>query len=457
MFEKLRNIIGIFPDLYRDLRYEKNRSENISVHNGQIRQISKTSSEGAHFRLLTKGGMSVYSTTRLDTIPDIRKTLIADAEISASHKQRKIIFDPVAPVKDDITINPRKNPLSVPIKHKLSLLSEYCRYIMSHTDYVTMSGSFTLEHAEKFFASSEGSEIRQDQLYSAMTFNVYIRTEYGDLQNLSISLGGNDDFEYLENQYGQVDNFLSELSKLKKAVPITGGRYNVILNPQLAGVFIHEAFGHLSEAEHIYYSEDLKNRLRIGSQIGPPYLNVIDDPSIPNVPGYYKYDDEGISGKKTYIIKDGIINSYLNDRDSAHYFGQELTGHCRAGDYASTPIIRMSNIYIDKGKHSPSQIFDSLDEGYYLLNARGGQTVGNHFTFGAQYGYRIKKGRKMEMVKDINISGELFSTLMNIKMIADDFEFDKRGGCGKDGQLISKSATGSSHIRIDNVAIGGKL
>lgn len=184
---------------------------------------------------------------------------------------------------------------------------------------------------------------------------------------------------------------------------------------------------------------------------------MIDDPSIKGIPGHYVYDDEGIKGKKTYIIKDGIINSYLNDRDSASYFQQGLTGHCRANSYSATPIIRMSNIYIDKGKCDVQDLFDSLDDGYYLLKAKGGQTVGNHFTFGAQYGHRIKNGKIAEAVKDINITGELFSTLMNIKMIADDFKFDRRGGCGKDGQLISKSSTGAPHIRIDNVGIGGKL
>lgn len=457
MFEKLKNIIGIFPGKYSDIRHERTVAEMISMNNGQIRQFSRNTGYGAHFRLLINGGMAVCSVTDLDNIPPRRDILINDAKISAENKKRKIIFDPQKPVIDHVRINPSRNPLDISMEEKLETLKKYCDHISSNIDCVSISGHYKMEFTDKHFCNYEGSQIRQEQLYNIINLNVFIRTRYGDLQNLALALGGSEDFSNIENQFHELEDYISQLSELKNAVPISGGRFNVILNPQLAGVFIHEAFGHLSEAEHIYYDEDLKKSLKIGNKIAEAHLNVLDDPSIPGVPGYYKYDDEGIMGKKTYIIKEGIVNSYLNDRDSAHYFSQELTGHCRANSYSVTPIIRMSNIYIDKGKYKASEIFDNMEDGYYLLNARGGQTVGNHFTFGAQFGYRIKNGKKQEMVKDINISGELFTTLMNIKEIADDFEFDRRGGCGKDGQLISKSSTGSSHIRIDNVGIGGKL
>ncbi len=457
MFNELEKLLKLFPDHYRDIRYEKNSTESIFLQNGKISRISKTGSEGTHLRILRNGGMAVFSATSLDDIQKNRDSLIRNAEISASRKKRKIVFEPQKPVSDEVLIASERNPLNVTMEEKLQLMKHYYQLLQSGIDCITMSAGFNQEFSDRHFMNSEGSRIKQKQLYLSMTFNTYIRTDHGDLQNLAVTIGGSDDYSDLISQEAVLEGYLSELSKLKKARPIPGGRFNVILNPQLAGVFIHEAFGHLSEAEHIYYNEDLKKSLKIGNRIAPPFLNVIDDPSIKGVPGYYKYDDEGISGKKTYIIKEGIVNSYLNDRDSAHFFGQELTGHCRARDYTATPIIRMSNIYIDKGENTASEIFDSLDDGYYLLNAKGGQTVGNHFTFGAQYGYRVENGKKKEIVKDINISGELFSTLMNIRMIADDFEFDKRGGCGKDGQLISKSATGSSHIRIDNVGIGGKL
>jgi TldD protein len=119
----------------------------------------------------------------------------------------------------------------------------------------------------------------------------------------------------------------------------------------------------------------------------------------------------------------------------------------------------MSNIFIEKGQTSFDDMISSIDNGYYLCGAKGGQTSGDQFTFGAQYGYQIRNGKLGNLVRDINMSGELFDTLANISMIGDDLEFAERGGCGKGGvgpmQLNSKSGKGSPHIKIDKVTLGG--
>jgi TldD protein len=131
----------------------------------------------------------------------------------------------------------------------------------------------------------------------------------------------------------------------------------------------------------------------------------------------------------------------------------------RAVDAHFTPIIRMSNIYIDPGESSLEEMVASIDDGYYLVGAKGGQTSGDQFSFGAQWGYRIVNGRLGSMVRDINMSGELFSTLQAITMVGNDLLFSERGGCGKGGggsmQLNRKSGKGAPHIKVDAVTIGG--
>ena len=117
----------------------------------------------------------------------------------------------------------------------------------------------------------------------------------------------------------------------------------------------------------------------------------------------------------------------------------------------------MSNIFIEPGGSTFDDMIASIDHGYYLVGAWGGQTSGDQFTFGAQYGYRIDNGKLGPMVRDINMSGELFSTLKATSMIGDDVWFDERGGCGKGWptQLNPKSGKGAPHIKIDQVTIGG--
>ncbi|NER02188.1 MAG: hypothetical protein F6K17_05845, partial [Okeania sp. SIO3C4] len=79
------------------------------------------------------------------------------------------------------------------------------------------------------------------------------------------------------------------------------GQYTVLLDPYMAGVFIHEAFGHLSEADSIYENPQMEELLKLGKPIGTKKLNVIDDATIDGLSGSIKYDDEGVPGKRKYL------------------------------------------------------------------------------------------------------------------------------------------------------------
>lgn len=116
----------------------------------------------------------------------------------------------------------------------------------------------------------------------------------------------------------------------------------------------------------------------------------------------------------------------------------------------------MGNIYIDKGKHSLDQMIESIENGLYLFGSAGGQTSGETFTFAVQGGYKIENGQIKGMVRDIALTGHLFTTLKNIEMVGNEVEFSKAGGCGKAGQILIQSGKGSAPIKIKNMGIGGR-
>lgn len=119
----------------------------------------------------------------------------------------------------------------------------------------------------------------------------------------------------------------------------------------------------------------------------------------------------------------------------------------------------MSNILIEPGSSTFAEMVASIDDGYYLVGAKGGQTAGDQFSFGAMWGFRIRGGRLGRMVRDVNMSGELFSTLRGISRVGDDLHFAQSGGYGKGGggpiQMNRKSGKGAPHIKIDRVTLGG--
>jgi TldD protein len=127
-----------------------------------------------------------------------------------------------------------------------------------------------------------------------------------------------------------------------------------------------------------------------------------------------------------------------------------------AEDYRYAPIVRMGTIFIQPqpGGGALDDLLARMGDGLYLLDAKGGQTSGENFTFGANYGYMVRGGKIGEMVRDINISGNLYQTLKDIAAVAGDFELSTTGGCGK-GQTNIKSCHGGPHTYISNVVIGG--
>jgi TldD protein len=91
----------------------------------------------------------------------------------------------------------------------------------------------------------------------------------------------------------------------------------VILDPELAGVFIHEAFGHLSEADFVYENPQAREMMTLGRRFGKPALNVGDNGAASGLRGTLPYDDEGTPSQDTVLIRDGILVGRLHSRETA--------------------------------------------------------------------------------------------------------------------------------------------
>ena len=225
----------------------------------------------------------------------------------------------------------------------------------------------------------------------------------------------------------------------------------VVLDPELAGVFVHEAVGHASEADLVLEgSSVLENR--IGEQVASPLINVIDDPTLHEY-GYYPFDAEGVQSAKTMIIKDGILDSYLHSRETAGHLGG-TPGHSRGQGY-SIPVVRMSNTYIDNGDATFEEMLEDVENGMYLIGSRGGQvnTGEGVFQFNAEKGYLIENGELTALLRDVSLSGKTLEILKNITTVGNDLTMHS-GRCGKNGQLVPVT-DGSPHISISKALVGG--
>ncbi|MEW6215948.1 MAG: TldD/PmbA family protein, partial [Nitrospirota bacterium] len=286
-----------------------------------------------------------------------------------------------------------------------------------------------------------------------------VAKENGLIQTASVHLGASDNFAKLRNRHGDVEKKLKVALEMLSSKAVDSGMYTVILDPSISGVFIHEAFGHLSEADTLVHNHSIRNEMKLGRRMGPEILNIVDCGNYPGKPGHYAYDDEGVASRKTYLVKDGILSGRLHSRETAAVFEEPLTGNARAVDYNFTPIVRMSNIFVEPHESSVEEMIQSIDKGLYLIGLKGGQTIGDMFTFGAQYGYLIENGKVKHMVRDLNMTGNLFITLQNVVAIGKDFFMNESGGCGKGSvgpmQMLWSSGQGGAPVMIKDIVIGG--
>ena len=453
MFETLRSMLSKASPEYADIRYEIKKETKIVFNGRELFHIGANSTDGFVIRILNKGGLSSVSFTRPADADAAVRTAEENAALVSRNVKNPVLFKKADVIKDTFLPRIDGDPRHVPMDEKLQLTRQYNSIPLKQEKIATTTIAYSEIIREKYFISTEGSEIREDLITTSLSGMITSR-DGTVTQNVRVGTGGSHGFELLRNREGEFEKKTAIALDLLQAKPVSGGTYNVVLNPDLSGVFTHEAFGHFSEADLIEDSPTMRDRMRIGSQLGNEALTITDDPTIPLQLGFYCYDDEGIKARPVMLMKDGVLAGRLHSRRTAAAFGEELTGHCVAEDYRYAPIVRMGTIFIEPGKNSLEDLLSMLGDGLYILDHKGGQTSGENFTFGAQYGYIIKGGRKGEMVRDINISGNLYHTLKNITAVGNDLVLSETGGCGK-GQVNVRSCHGGPHILVNDVVIGG--
>jgi len=400
---------------------------------------------------LFRGGWGFVSFNHTDNLRDRIELAVKQARLVGKEDSR---FIPTEPVVDIVAAETKKDPTTVLLASKKQLFDEYNDIILSTPKIQTSSIGYHDSQRKITFANSEGAYIEQTKVDLGLRLTA-IATEDGQVQQIGLSLGSLGDFSTIEGLQEEVREMAQRAVRLLSAPQAKGGEYTVILDPILAGVFAHEAFGHLSEADHVYENQRLQELMVLGRRFGGQHLNIVDGAAVPALRGSYKYDDEGVPAAKTYLIREGILESRLHSRETAARMGEKPTGNARALNYRFPPIVRMTNTFIEPGSTSLEDMLGDIKEGIYVKDWYGGTTSLEMFTFSAAEAYMIRNGKVAELLRPVVLSGNVFATLDNIDAIGNDLEMNQGGGCGKGGQSPLPVSNGGPHIRIHRCLIGG--
>lgn len=453
MLERLRAMIDGVHAEFIDIRYEIKTETLISFAGKEIRSVGSNRTDGYVIRVGRRGGFSSATVTREEDVPRAIKLAVegADTVVATGGKKTELAGVPV--VDETVTLKLDGDPRQVRIDEKIELTREYNDLMLEQPSIETTNISYREVGREKFCVNSEGTRVSEELLTTGISGEAVAKR--GSLvQNVRVSVGGADGYNRLLDRHDVFRRKARIAEQLLDAEPVKGGTYDVVLSPNLAGVFTHEAFGHFSEADIIEDNPSLREKMSLGEKLGSEAVTIVADSTLPSQLGYYRYDDEGVPVKPVTLMDRGVLTGRLHSRRTAAAFGEPVSGHAVAEDMRYEPIVRMGTIFIKPGENSLEDLLKRMGDGLYLVDGKGGQTSGENFTFGAQYGYLVKNGELGGMVRDINIMGNLFTTLQSIEAVGNEMELSESGGCGK-GQMNMKSALGGPSVLIRKMVVGG--
>ena len=290
--------------------------------------------------------------------------------------------------------------------------------------------------------------------------NVTVIAKQGDRREQgSAGGGGRYDLAYFDETLVRqfVDSAVKQALINLESRPAPAGEMTVVLGNGWPGVLLHEAVGHGLEGDFNRKETSVFSG-RIGERVAAKGVTVVDQGDIADRRGSLNIDDEGNETRRTVLIEDGILVGYMQDETNARLMGTQSTGNGRRESYASAPMPRMTNTFMENGSYEPDEIIASIDKGIYAVNFGGGQVdiTSGKFVFSASEAWWVEGGKLQYPVKGATIIGNGPEVLKHVSMIGNDTALDSGiGVCGKDGQSVPVGV-GQPTLRIDvGLTVGG--
>ncbi|MHA1473576.1 MAG: TldD/PmbA family protein [Promethearchaeota archaeon] len=367
--------------------------------------------------------------------------------------------------KGNYEINPTSNnTIFHKIKQKIPLqsisLDEKMRFLLeieksAHIDSKIVSThiNYSDGESEKISYNNFDQYVRRKESGLLLNMQV-IAKQNGKQEGYFLNKGGLGGYEILQKSQNIASETAKNALELLNAKPAKPGKFDIIMDPSLSGTFVHEAFGHAAEADGVIAGESILAD-KMNKKIGEDIVTIIDDGSIEDQFGFTPFDDEGIKGQKNVIVKDGILVGFMHNLETASKMGVKPTGNARAMNISSSPLVRMTNMYLKPGNSTLDEMIQEIKNGLLCVGWTYGYCeITGQFMFKMAKAYMIENGEKTHIIRDAAISGLTLSVLKRITMLSKDYEMDP-GHCGKEGQSVSVGS-GGPHTMIKDMVIGGQ-
>lgn len=442
---------------YADLRVQTLRSTGLELRNGRIERAVEGEESGLGINVLVAGAWGFASTndTSVEALEKALTRALAMAKALSRNLKDPSGVAPAEAARARVEWKPKVDPQNVDVSEKEGIVRSMHDAVKPFREIKSTSGSYGDRVVTQEFYSSEGASVRT-RMTRTVAQLMFVARAAGHITSRRIRVGGATGFElYRETDVAKkAEEGARAAVRLLRAPAPKSGRTTVVLDPELTGVFSHEALGHACEGDLVAAGESCLAG-RLGEGLGSPLVTLVDDSTVAGQFGSFPYDDQGQESRARTLMEGGVLKAYLTDRASAYRLKQPPTASARAESYSARPLVRMTNIYIRAGDLSFDELIADVKQGVYAVGSRGGQvdTAKGSFQFNAQESYEIKNGKLGRPLRDVSLTGATLDTLAQIDGLSREFAWGDPGYCGK-GQYVPVG-DGGPHTRIRDCVVGG--
>ncbi len=443
---------------FADIRIEHNTGTRLEFVNDNAKKVIQFNEKGLGIRAFIDGAWGFATLTKItkEAVKEAADSAVRLAKISRAYIKEPFKIDAKAYRGKSVNLG-NKPTDKIPISDKtdfVKFLSEQARNF--DTRIATAKVIYTDVISNKIIANSFGTHVEMQISLPRVSILTTAR-EGTNRQRGYKSIGLAGGFEIFETEKAQKlgEESAKQAVMLLSAKAAPSGVFDVVADPELTGVFVHEAFGHASEAD-AFTAKNTVLEDKLGKKVGNEFVNLSDDPTIPGLRGSFEYDSEGTKTRKRKLVVNGVLTEILHSLETAARLNLEPNGAARAQDYGYVPIPRMSNTFMEPGDWSKDEIIEDTKNGILMAGFEYGyvEPAVGQFMFKSWNGWIIENGELKTAVRDAALAGTILEVLNKINAIGRNVEFNP-GVCGKSGQSVPVM-TGGPYIRIEKIPIGGQ-
>lgn len=443
---------------YCDVRIEETAKTDIVFENYTLLSSLPKTSVGAFIRVYDHGMWVYAATTALDALDTAIKKLVNEVKtLPGSTEARATTATTALPYNTqaydaDVLRYVETDVSGVPLTKKMQLCQTAFPVLKAFPLLKKPVVRYTDTHRVKSFQSSTGIRYRYD--FNQCGLRIDYALIEGDLRVDDHVRFYGDRFDALINIETHTEQEIKESHRFLHAPTVEAGRYQVVLDSEVVGVFAHESFGHKSEADFMLGDEKAQAHWKIGSTVGSDVLTLVDEGQQIGSSGYCPFDDEGFPSQRTTLIEKGILKGRLHSQHTAAVFNEAPTGNARAINFEYEPLVRMTNTVVEAGEESVESLLAPIKEGLFIKDYRHGSGLST-FTIAPLKSYWIRDGKIAEPVNIAVLSGSVFETLGLIDGVSNRVTLHSSafGGCGKMEQWPLSVGFGGAMIRIREMMV----